>query len=152
MGGEEKTEAPTAKKRKESRKEGQVARTPEFGSWASLLVFGLVLNVVGGREVRSLRALMTQSFELVATPEPAKALHLLGTAMMQALVAVVALGSVVMLVGVSAAVGQGGFYLATKAVKPKFSKLNPLSGAKRIFGPHSLWEAVKIIVRGAVVG
>jgi flagellar biosynthetic protein FlhB len=149
---EEKTEAPTAKKRRESRKEGQVARTPEFGAWAALMVFGLVLDTAGGWEVRALRSLMTRSFELVATPEPAKAMHLLGGALMQALIALVALGTAVMLVGVSAALGQGGFFLATKAVMPKFSKLNPVNGAKRIFGPHSLWEAVKVIVKSAVVG
>jgi flagellar biosynthetic protein FlhB len=150
--GDEKTEAPTAKKRKDSRKEGQVARTPEFGAWATLMAFGLVLDAVGGREVRSLQTLMTQSFALVATPEPAKALHLLGGALMQALIVLVVLGSTVLVVGVSAAIGQGGFFLATKAVRPKFSKLNPLNGAKRIFGPHALWEAVKIILKGAVVG
>lgn len=149
---EEKTEAPTAKKKRESRKEGQVARTQELGGWATLLVFGLVLDTVGGREVRSLRTLMARSFELVATPEPAKALHLLGSALMQALVVLVVLGTTVMLVGVSAAVGQGGFFLATKAVRPRISKLNPVNGAKRIFGPHALWEAVKVILKSAVVG
>ena len=34
---EEKTEAPTAKKKKESRTEGQVPRTQEFGGWLTLL-------------------------------------------------------------------------------------------------------------------
>jgi flagellar biosynthesis protein FlhB len=150
--GEEKTEAPTAKKRRESRKEGQVARTPELGAWASLLVVGLAIDVAGGRELRSLRSLMVRSFELVATPEPAKAMQLLGDALMQALVVLVVLGSSVMLVGVSAALGQGGFFLATKAVRPKLSKLNPLNGARRIFGPHALWEAVKVILKSAVVG
>ena len=46
---------------------------------------------------------------------------------------------------------QGGFFLATKAVQPKFSKLNPLHGAKRMFGPHALWEAAKVLVKSAVV-
>ncbi len=37
----EKTEKPTAKRRKEARKEGQVARTQELGGWATVLLFGL---------------------------------------------------------------------------------------------------------------
>jgi flagellar biosynthetic protein FlhB len=53
--------------------------------------------------------------------------------------------------GVAAAVGQGGFFLATKAVQPKWSKLNPINGAKRIFGPHALWEAAKVLVKSSVV-
>ena len=40
---EEKTEKPTPKKNKESRKEGQVPRTQELGAWAALLVVGMAL-------------------------------------------------------------------------------------------------------------
>ena len=43
MAGEEKTEKPTERKRKESRKEGQVPRTQELGGWASMLVVGMAL-------------------------------------------------------------------------------------------------------------
>ena len=50
-----------------------------------------------------------------------------------------------MVIGVGAALAQGGFFLATKAVKPKWSKLNPIKGAKRIFGPHALWEGAKML-------
>ncbi len=39
----EKTEKATPKKRKESRKEGQVARTPELGAWSALLLFTMAL-------------------------------------------------------------------------------------------------------------
>ena len=59
---------------------------------------------------------------------------------------------IVMVVGVAGALAQGGFYLATKAVKPSSSKLNPIKGAKRIFGPQALWEGAKMLVKSAVVG
>ena len=49
----EKTEKPTAKRRKESRKEGQVARTQELGGWASVLVFGLAMPVLLKHEFHS---------------------------------------------------------------------------------------------------
>ena len=62
------------------------------------------------------------------------------------------LGSVVMVIGVAAALAQGGFYLATKSVKPKLNKLNPIPGAKRIFGPQALWEGAKMLVKSAIVG
>jgi flagellar biosynthetic protein FlhB len=149
---EEKTEAPTAKKKKESRKEGQVPRTQELGGWSTLLAFSMVLDMAAGREVRSVQALMSESFRLAADPTPERALQLLGQGLMHVLVVLVVLGSLIMLVGVAASLAQGGFYLATKSVKPKFSKLNPLSGAKRIFGTQALWEGAKIIVKSAVVG
>ena len=42
----EKTEKATPKKRKESRKEGQVARTAELGGWISLLLVTMALPPV----------------------------------------------------------------------------------------------------------
>ncbi len=148
---EEKTEAPTAKKRKESRKEGQVPRTQELGSWSTLLAFGLLLDMAAGRELTSMKELMVRSFRLVEDPDPDKALALLGDGLMHVLVVLVTLGGVVMLIGVAAALAQGGFYLATKSVQPKLSKLNPLPGAKRMFGPQAAWEGTKILIKSVVV-
>ncbi|HET6561873.1 MAG TPA: EscU/YscU/HrcU family type III secretion system export apparatus switch protein [Marmoricola sp.] len=148
---EEKTEAPTAKKRKESRKEGQVPRTQELGSWSTLLAFGMLLDVAAGRELTSMKELMVRSFRLVEEPDPDKALALLGDGLMHVLVVLVTLGGVIMVIGVAAALAQGGFYLATKSVKPKLSKLNPMPGAKRMFGPQALWEGTKILLKSLVV-
>ncbi len=57
-----------------------------------------------------------------------------------------------MVVGVACALAQGGFYLATKSMKPKLSKLDPIKGAKRIFGPQALWEGAKMLLKSAVLG
>ncbi len=151
MAGDEKTEAPTARKRKESRKEGQVPRTQELGAWSTLLAFGLTLDLAASHELRSLSELMKQAMITAQDPEPSAMLEMLGQGLMHALVVLVVLGSIVMVIGVASALAQGGFYLATKAVRPKLSKLNPISGAKRIFGLQSVWEAVKILVKSAVV-
>jgi flagellar biosynthetic protein FlhB len=55
-------------------------------------------------------------------------------------------------VGVAAALAQGGFYLATKSMKPSLKKLDPIKGAKRVFGPQALWEGAKMLLKSAVVG
>ena len=65
-GGGEKTEKPTPKKNKENRKEGQVPRTQELGAWASLLVVGMALPALIGREMTALRALMYEAFTMAA--------------------------------------------------------------------------------------
>ena len=64
--GEEKTEAPTAKKRKEARKEGQVPRTQELGGWTTLLAFGLLLDFGAGHELTSLRDLMARALRTLS--------------------------------------------------------------------------------------
>ena len=148
---EEKTEAPTAKKKKDSRKEGQVPRTQELGGWVTLLALGLVLDWAAGRELRALMALMSECLRAIENADVEVALTLLGQGFRHVLVVLVVLGSAVMVLGVLSAVAQGGFYLATKSVKPKLSKLNPVPGAKRMFGTQALWEGCKVIVKSSVV-
>lgn len=147
----EKTEKPTERKRKESRKEGQVARTPEFGAWAAMLLLALLLPLVLTYEVDALKELFAASLRAIEEPSVAAALTLLGDGLMHCLIALLVLGSVVMVIGVAGALAQGGFFLATKQVQPKWSKLNPIQGAKRVFGAHALWEGVKMLVKSAVV-
>ena len=148
----EKTEKPTPKKRKESRKEGQVPRTPELGAWATVLLVGLVLPSLMGREMESLRGLLTRAMSSPRDASIASATVLLRDGAFHAAIALLLLSSGVMLIGVSAALSQGGFFLATKSVKPSFGKLNPLKGAKRMFGPQGLWEGAKMLLKSALVG
>ncbi|WP_181313137.1 EscU/YscU/HrcU family type III secretion system export apparatus switch protein [Nocardioides campestrisoli] len=149
--GEEKTEKPTARKKKENRKEGQVPRTQELGGWASMLAVGLALPLLLGAEMRSLEKLLVSSLRAVEDPDPAVAMELLSGGLWHVAVALLALASGVMVIGVAGALAQGGFYLATKAVKPKLSKLNPIQGAKRVFGPQALWEGAKMLIKSSVV-
>ena len=148
---EEKTEAPTAKKKKQSRKEGQVPRTQELGGWLTLLALGTTLDMTVGREMRKLMSLMAQCLTATQHASPARALDLFAQGMKHAMFVLVGLGSAVMLIGVLSAVAQGGFYLATKSIQPKLSKLNPVPGAKRMFGTQALWEGSKALIKSSVV-
>ena len=149
---EEKTEAPTAKKKKEARKEGQVPRTQELGGWSTLVAFGLLLDLGAGHELSSLRDLMARAFRTAEDPEPAKAIDALVGGLTHAFVVVVVLSCGVLVIGVAAALAQGGFYVASKSVKPTFSKLNPVSGFKRLFGMQTVWEGVKMLLKSLIVG
>jgi flagellar biosynthetic protein FlhB len=147
----EKTEKPTERRRKESRKEGQVPRTQELGGWASLLVVGVALPTLLTHEFDALRNLMVTCFTLGDAATPGKALGLLGRGGAHILLTLVVLGCAVMVVGVASAMAQGGLYFATKSLKPKLSKLDPIKGAKRIFGPQSLWEGAKMLIKSSFV-
>ena len=149
---EEKTEKPTPKRRKENRREGQVPRTQELGAWSAVLLVAVMLPTMLGHEMDTLRELMVTSLSIGGHATPQVAFELLGQGLRHVLLARVVLGCSIMLVGVAGALSQGGFYLATKAVKPKFSKLDPIKGAKRIFGLQSLWEGAKMLVKASLVG
>ncbi|HCB04032.1 MAG TPA: type III secretion protein [Nocardioides bacterium] len=147
----EKTEKATPKRRKENRKEGQVPRTPEIGAWAALLLFTLALPMLVRRESAALQALFQEALTAIRHPTIDAAFRVLKEGATHAFLAIVVLGALVMIVGVASAVGQGGFYLATKAVKPSGKKLNPISGFKRIFGTQMLWEGAKTLLKSAAV-
>jgi flagellar biosynthetic protein FlhB len=148
---EEKTEKPTPKRRRENRKEGQVPRTQELGAWSAMLLVGGTLPALLGRELSALRDLMTTSLTAAGTARPEIAMELLSRGFWHILLALTVLGTGVMVIGVAGALAQGGFFLATKAIKPKFSKLDPIKGAKRIFGLQALWEGAKMLVKSALV-
>ena len=147
----EKTEKPTPRRRKENRKKGTVARTPEFGAWIAVLALGLALPKLLSRELTSLRELLVACLTATSTPTIDRATTLLGEGLMHVAYTLVILGSGVMLIGVAAAVAQGGFLVATQAVKPQFSRLNPIKGFTRMFGPHALWEGAKMLLKSALV-
>jgi flagellar biosynthetic protein FlhB len=56
-----------------------------------------------------------------------------------------------MLAGVAASVGMVGFRPSGKALKPDFRRINPLSGAKNLFGPNALVETGKSIAKVGVI-
>ena len=115
-----------------------------------MLVVAMMLGWLVQHGTDEIRELLVTSLALVEQPEAGRALQLLQEGSTLALLLSLALGVGVLFVGVSAA-GQGGLHLATKTLKPKWSRLNPLQGAKRLFGPHALWEGAKILVKSAVV-
>jgi len=149
---DERTEKPTPRRRKENRKKGQVPRTPELGGWATLLLLTFVLPALARHEIEALQAITRASLRDLGDLTSDDALGALGTGMTHVFWALVLLGSGVMVVGVGLSVMQGGFFVATQAVRPKLSKLNPLNGLKRMFGPQGWWEAAKVLLKSAVVG
>ncbi len=149
--GEEKTEKPTAKKRKDSRKQGQVPRTQELGAWTAMLLASLAMPLLMQHELSALAEVMSSTLSATGDPSVSQAMQQLRGGALHAFLALLTLSCAVLVVSVAATVAQGGFYLATKAVKPSASKLNPIKGAKRIFGPQSLWEGAKMLIKCSLV-
>ena len=62
------------------------------------------------------------------------------------------LAAALLVLGIAAAAAQGGLRIASKLMVPKFSRLNPLQGIKRVVGPHAMWEAVKAVIKTKTEG
>jgi flagellar biosynthesis protein FlhB len=146
------TEKPTAKRLKEARKDGQIARTPELGAWTSVMVATWLIPMMLTDLFETSKGLLRKVTEFMAKPDPAEAMTILGEGMAAGAMAVAPLLAG-MLVAILAAAGlQGGLRPSAKLFKPKFSRLNPVSGLKRLFGPQSWWEAGKTLIKTIVLG
>jgi len=150
--GGEKTEKPTPKKLKEARKEGQIPRTQELGTWAGVAVASALLPMLVGNAFDAVGRLFVQVGTVVDEPEASKVSPLLGQALSAFLTTVLPVALALMLVGVLASAAQGGVTLSAKGMKPTLKKLNPFPGMKRMFGTHGLWEAVKAVIKTVALG
>jgi flagellar biosynthesis protein FlhB len=150
MSDGEKTEKPTPKKLKEARKEGRVARTQDLAAWAVVLAASYMIPYMAHIGTPRLRRLFEDIGAVIVAPTEAGALTILGSGGRAFAVMMLPLGLVLMVAATAASAAQGGIHVATKNFKPKFSRLNPIQGFKRIMGPDALWEAVKSTLKTAI--
>ena len=149
--GGEKTEKPTPQRLKKARKEGQIPRTQELGTWLGVAAASVMLPMLVENAFEEVQQLFVQVGVVAKNPEPAALSILMGQALTAFLVTVLPTAVVMMVVGTVAAAAQGGVTFATKSMKPTLKKLNPFPGIKRMFGTQGLWEATKALIKTAAL-
>src|SRR5215210_802722 len=149
--GGEKTEKPTPQRLKKARKEGQIPRTQELGTWLGVAAASALLPMLVGNAFEAVQKLFVQVGAVAKNPEPAALSALMGQALMAFMTTVLPTGLAMMVVGTVAAAAQGGVTFATKSMKPSLKKLNPFPGIKRMFGTQGLWEAAKALIKTAAL-
>jgi flagellar biosynthetic protein FlhB len=147
----EKTEKATPRKLKKARRDGQVGHSPEVGSWLSVLAASYVIPNVGSSLMDNSRTSFVQIGAIIDHPDTGRALALTRTALIHAVLATAPLALLVLLTSVASAAVQGGIWVAPKLLMPKMTRLNPLSGLKRMFGPHGFWQLLKSLGKLAVL-
>ncbi|MDP6431590.1 MAG: flagellar biosynthesis protein FlhB [SAR324 cluster bacterium] len=153
--GQEKTEAPTEKKRRESREEGQVAFSKELPSAALLAGILLTLIATSPLILDAFREMTTQIFrEISKTDELSigSLYDLSGEIFSTLLPAFAPFAAIIVLVGILASVLQVGVQITLKAIAPKFNKISPLTGLKRLFSTQSLADFLKSMAKLIIVG
>ncbi|MEM7681092.1 MAG: flagellar biosynthesis protein FlhB [Planctomycetota bacterium] len=137
----EKTEEATPRKRSEARRDGNLARSTDLTAAVMLLAGVLLLALFGQRVLegmaRPVRVMLSGGFAENRTVIDSLSglgwalAHLMAWSvgpLMLSVAAVALLGSL----------GQVGLLLTGKPLVPKFSKLNPITGAKRLFDLRAL--------------
>jgi flagellar biosynthetic protein FlhB len=153
----EKTEDPTQKRLDDALERGDVAKSQEINTWFVIAGGTLVLSTfsgsVGSGILMPLRNLIAKSW-MIRTDGPG----LLQLARSLEYVLVAALGVPFLMLALAAIAGnivQHRLVWSTESLKPKFSKISPASGAKRIFGKQAAANFAKglfkVIALGAVM-
>jgi len=152
--GQERTEEPTEKKKKDSREKGQVARSRELNSAALMIVGGLVFMGMGGQTAMGITEILGQNFKLSRADifDPTTPMAFLGASLEQSFTILIPIMIALVVVAIIAPCAIGGFTFSWKAAAPKWNKMSPAKGFKRMFGTNALMELVKSIAKFAVVG
>jgi flagellar biosynthetic protein FlhB len=153
----DKTEDPTQKRLDDAHDRGDVAKSQEINTWFVIAGATLVLSnfsgSVGGGIVMPLRNLVANSWMIHAD---GPGLLALAQSLEYALLA--ALGVPFLMLAIAAIAGnivQHRLVWSSESLKPKFSKISPGAGAKRIFGKQAganfAKGLFKVIALGAVM-
>jgi flagellar biosynthetic protein FlhB len=146
---QERTEQPTPKRLLDARRKGQVARSRELSTLATVLAGGAGLVVLGdwlmnGLESLTLRALARTD---VAQLAPAELPQVLAGTTFEALLLLAPLLVLIVVATVAAPALMGGFVWSGEALVAKFERLDPFAGLRRIFSLHGLMELVKTLLK-----
>ncbi|GAA0648230.1 flagellar biosynthesis protein FlhB [Brevundimonas lenta] len=148
---ESKTEEATPRKLADARKKGDVAKSADVGSALALLGAAAVILSAGGMFANSMAE---QLLPFIAAPHAMIGGLETGAGVeigMQALWAITPFLGAVMLATIIGGAGgnlaQSGLIFTAEKLKPDWSKLNPMAGFKRIFGPDGLVQFIKTFLK-----
>tara|TARA_B100000686_G_scaffold348675_1_gene440295 strand:+ start:668 stop:1744 length:1077 start_codon:yes stop_codon:yes gene_type:complete len=150
----QKTEEPTMKRLEEARKQGQVVQSKEVSNWIVLAAGAFIVLVLGPGMMRRFQdlfmAFVEQPHALSLSPY---GLDYVFVSLFVEVGKILALPVIILLLAaIAAPLIQIGPLLTAETIKPKLSKVSPLSGAKRLFSLRSIIEFLKSILKMVIIG
>jgi len=151
----EKTEEPTAKRLEKAREDGQVVRSQELSVAMMMIGVAAFMYIFGGALILQLSEVFAAGF--IFDRRDIFSDNLLpatfGSQALEGMLVAVPIFVLAIVLAFGASGILGGFNFSMKAAAPKASKINPLSGLKRIFGTKALVDLTKALVKfGLVAG
>ena len=151
--GQEKSEEPTAKRLTEAREKGDVPRSRELVTMAVLLAASAAALMFGGKLAHHMMNVMVNSYELerAAIFDVNQMIIFLTAAFYESFQGLLGFFAIVLLAALIGPIALGGWNFSAQAFAPKGSRLNPLSGLKRMFSMNALVELIKALGKFSVV-
>lgn len=157
--GGEKTEPATEKKKQDARKEGQVAKSKEIESAFSLMALFLILKLYMSTLGNKLVGIFSLAYDDI--PEYIKnydsrvnetsIITLYAECIIQLILILAPILLVAFGVSFVCDVAQVGWHPTSKPLQPKGSKINPISGFKKIFSKNAIVELIKSILKVVII-
>jgi flagellar biosynthetic protein FlhB len=151
--GQDKTEDPTEKRKKDSREKGEIARSKELNTLAIMLAGASALLIFGGALAQDMMELMRMNFTLsreVILDQRSMGTFLLHSGQI-ALLAIQPVMITLLLAAFLGPISLGGWLFAAGSLAPKFSRMNPGAGLKRMFSAKALVELLKALAKFFIV-
>lgn len=151
--GQEKTEEASSRKLEKAREEGQIPRSRDLTTTAILLLGTIGLMVfgqyMGGKLMEVTRYNFTIPREAIFDPQTMIAY--LSASMFDGLLSLLPLFGMLLVASIVGPIALGGWLFSGKAMAPKFSRMDPIAGIKRMFSMKALVELAKALGKVAVI-
>ena len=147
----EKTEQPTEKRRKDLRRKGVLARTPELTSWGGLLVLVAVAPTTMAAVVATYRDLIATMCAFMEDPRGTEVTAVVGKCLLTVVTTLAPLFATVVVFSLVANVAQTRGVTSFALLAPKWERVSPGKGLKRIFSVESLWGVAKSFAKVALL-
>ncbi len=145
-----KTEKATPKKRRDQRKEGNVLQSKDVASLVTFAGSFFALSIFLEGMIVSIAQFMIRFLGIAGTMTDTSNGNVITLSSLFAVTLAKSLLPfllVCVLLGILGSGMQTRFLFATKNLKPKFSRLNPLEGFKKLFSMQNIVELVKSILK-----
>lgn len=151
---DEKTEAPTPRRREEARERGQIARSADLSAAVGLLVAMIALHFLGPAMFRDMirltQNMLSYSAPNATLPSSMTDLGVLGAVALAKMAAPICL--VLMVTAILVSLAQVGFLFTFHPIEPNFQKIDPISGFFRLLSMESAVKLAISLLKVALIG
>jgi len=152
--GQEKTEEPTEKRLRDAREKGDIPRSRELSATVLLLSAAASALLFGSNVAATMIGVMKENFTLDRQDvfDTSRMFNHLGEALFEGFFSLWGFFLLTLLASLLSPIALGGWNFSGKALQPKGSRINPLSGLKRMFSLKALVELGKGLAKFLLVG
>lgn len=151
--GDDKTEEATPKKKSDSRKKGQIARSKDVGVALTMVVCTIAVSACWNMLINGFKDVMIYFLQLpmLENFDKLSLSNISINIVMKVAYGLLPIALPIMVGGIVASLMQTGFIITGEPLKPSFGKLNPLSGIKNMISKRSIVDLCKNIIVISIV-